>query len=116
MDRQWIHMIVHVYKVDSEMGPFSYRCPRQSGTPARKRVSFVECFPYVCPEPVLAKRSHLCINGKKRYAFFYLGDMYRVVQAEPYGDYNRSETKRRKIVVLPVDGREEVRIDLHFTN
>jgi hypothetical protein len=27
---------------------------------------FFECFPYVCPEPVLVKRPHLCINGSKR--------------------------------------------------
>jgi hypothetical protein len=26
-------------------------------------VVFFECFPYVCPEPVLVKRSHLYVNG-----------------------------------------------------
>ena len=31
----------------------------------RKR-SFLECFPYVCPEPVLVKRSVLHVNGFKR--------------------------------------------------
>jgi hypothetical protein len=31
-----------------------------SMTPVRKRIhSFFECFPYVCPEPVLVKRSFL---------------------------------------------------------
>ena len=28
--------------------------------------SLFECFPYVCPEPVLVKSSHLYINGAKR--------------------------------------------------
>ena len=28
--------------------------------------SFFECFPYVCPKPVLAKWSFLCTNGSKR--------------------------------------------------
>ena len=32
---------------------------------------FFECFPCVCPEPVLAKRSFLCLNGSKR-PFSYL--------------------------------------------
>jgi hypothetical protein len=31
----------------------------------RKTASFFECFPYVCPDPVLAKWSFLCINGSK---------------------------------------------------
>jgi hypothetical protein len=31
----------------------------------RKTASFFECFPYVCPEPVLAKRSFSYINGAK---------------------------------------------------
>jgi hypothetical protein len=26
-------------------------------------LSFFECFPYVCPEPVLVKRSFIYING-----------------------------------------------------
>jgi hypothetical protein len=32
---------------------------------------FFECFPYVCPEPVLVKSSFLYINGSKR-PFFHL--------------------------------------------
>jgi hypothetical protein len=35
----------------------------------RKRMSVFECFPYVCPEPVLVKRLHLCINGSKGGVF-----------------------------------------------
>jgi hypothetical protein len=31
----------------------------------RKTASFFECFPYVCPEPVLAKSSFIYINGAK---------------------------------------------------
>jgi hypothetical protein len=31
----------------------------------RVSASFFECFPYVCPEPVLAKCSFLYINGSK---------------------------------------------------
>ena len=34
--------------------------------PEYKKRSFFECFPYVCPEPVLVKCSFLCINGSKR--------------------------------------------------
>jgi hypothetical protein len=30
-----------------------------------KTVVFFECFPYVCPESVLIKRSHLYINGSE---------------------------------------------------
>ena len=30
---------------------------------------FLECFPYVCPEPVWVKRSFLCINGSKSTVF-----------------------------------------------
>jgi hypothetical protein len=30
---------------------------------------FFECFPYVCPEPVLVKRSFLYINGSKSGVF-----------------------------------------------
>ena len=30
-----------------------------------RNASFFECFPYVCPEPVLVKRSFLYINGAK---------------------------------------------------
>jgi hypothetical protein len=37
---------------------------------ATKR-SLFECFPYVCPEPVLVKSSFLYINGAKR-PFFHL--------------------------------------------
>ena len=33
--------------------------------PICKTPSFFERFPYVCPEPVLAKRSHLYISGSK---------------------------------------------------
>eukprot|EP01046_Picozoa_sp_COSAG06_P055648 COSAG06_NODE_10294_length_1708_cov_1.897452_1_plen_214_part_00 len=36
------------------------------GRHLRKTRLCFECFPYVCPEPVLAKRSHLYINGSKR--------------------------------------------------
>jgi hypothetical protein len=32
----------------------------------RKTPFFFECFPYVCPEPVLVKRSFLYINGRFR--------------------------------------------------
>ena len=39
--------------------------------PARKRQSSFLSFPYVCPEPVLAKRSVLCINGSKLPFFAY---------------------------------------------
>ena len=31
----------------------------------RKTASFFECFPYVCPEPVLVKTSFIYINGSK---------------------------------------------------
>jgi tetratricopeptide (TPR) repeat protein len=31
-----------------------------------RKTSFFECFPYVCPEPVLAKSSFLYINGSKK--------------------------------------------------
>jgi hypothetical protein len=34
-------------------------------TAVRKTASFFECFPYVCPEPVLVKCSFLYINGGK---------------------------------------------------
>jgi hypothetical protein len=35
-------------------------------TQARKMVAFFECFPYVCPEPVLVKSSFIYINGSKK--------------------------------------------------
>ena len=35
----------------------------------KKTVSLFECFPYVCPEPVLVKCAFLCINGSKRWRF-----------------------------------------------
>ena len=38
----------------------------------RKNGPFFECCPYVCPEPVLAKRSHLFINGSKKTVFTHL--------------------------------------------
>ena len=34
-------------------------CPRTSGIPLREHVPFVECFPYVCLEPVVVKGSSL---------------------------------------------------------
>ena len=37
--------------------------------PATKRYSFLN-FPYVCPEPVLVKRSHLYMNGSQKDRFF----------------------------------------------
>ena len=36
----------------------------------RKRHSFFECFPYVCPEPVLVKWCIQCKNGAQM-AFLY---------------------------------------------
>ena len=33
----------------------------------KKTVSCFECFPYVCPEPVLAKRSFFYTNGSKNF-------------------------------------------------
>ena len=44
------------------------RSPRPLRTlraPEEKR-SFFECFPYICPEPVLVKCSFLDVNGSKR--------------------------------------------------
>ena len=38
--------------------------------PEYKKRSFFECFPYVCPEPVLVKCSFLCINGRFSRRFF----------------------------------------------
>ena len=35
----------------------------------KQRWSVFECFPYVCPEPVLVKRSHSYTNGSKRPRF-----------------------------------------------
>ena len=37
----------------------------------RKRITLFECFRYVCPEPVLVKRSHLYMNGAK-LPFYHL--------------------------------------------
>ena len=34
--------------------------------PEYKKGPFFECFPYVCPKPILVKYSFLCINGSKR--------------------------------------------------
>ena len=42
--------------------------------------SFFECFPYVCPEPVLVKSSFLYINGSKR-TFCYLRAVWRWCRA-----------------------------------
>ena len=46
---------------------------------------FFECFPYVCPEPVLAKASFIYINGSKMP--FFPGRVQdedgRVVQVKP---------------------------------
>jgi hypothetical protein len=39
---------------------------RPLATSCEKAVLFFECFPYVCPEPVLVKTSHLYTNGFKR--------------------------------------------------
>jgi hypothetical protein len=33
----------------------------------KKTVSCFECFPYVCPEPVLTKRSFFYTNGSKDF-------------------------------------------------
>eukprot|EP01046_Picozoa_sp_COSAG06_P079749 COSAG06_NODE_27141_length_599_cov_15.512000_1_plen_156_part_01 len=48
-------------------------CRQSSGASAfiYRNVSFFECFPYVCPEPVLVKWSFLFTNGvAKKVAFF----------------------------------------------
>ena len=37
---------------------------------------FLECFPYVCPEPVLAKRLFLDINGIAKEMGFLTGSIY----------------------------------------
>jgi hypothetical protein len=34
--------------------------------PCRNAMSFLKCFPYVCPKPVLVKRAFLYINGAQR--------------------------------------------------
>jgi hypothetical protein len=44
--------------------------------------SFFECFPYVCPEPVLVNSSFLCINGSKR-PFSYLAVEADAVNVKP---------------------------------
>ena len=52
-------------------GPLSPAAARQKDSvsqPARKRHSLMS-FPYVCPEPVLVKRSFLYINGSKSGVF-----------------------------------------------
>jgi hypothetical protein len=41
---------------------------RRAATP-EKTIVFFECFAYVCPEPVLVKRSDLYRNGSKHYRF-----------------------------------------------
>ena len=44
-------------------------CPMASWGPMwalKTALVFVECFPYVCPEPVLVKWSFLYINGSKK--------------------------------------------------
>ena len=49
-------------------------------TVAARIVKFLSAFPCVCPEPVLAKRSFLCINGSKKTVFFSPAGLVDVVQ------------------------------------
>ena len=50
-------------------------------SPGRKR-PFFECFPYVCPEPVLVKKCILYINGAKKDTFSHLGfdDLSQIIE------------------------------------
>ena len=54
-------MALHCKKVDAKR--FGELFSRTVAVPYNKTRVFWVSFPYVCPEPVLAKRSHLCING-----------------------------------------------------
>jgi hypothetical protein len=45
---------------------------------------FFECFPYVCPEPVLVKSSFLYINGAKRPLFHLIAHRRNLTATEPH--------------------------------
>jgi len=51
-------------------GPPWCRTTLRKGTPCRNASSFFECFPYVCPEPVLAK-DHFQYKRAQKHAFPY---------------------------------------------
>eukprot|EP01046_Picozoa_sp_COSAG06_P032215 COSAG06_NODE_3202_length_5693_cov_3.420272_4_plen_125_part_00 len=53
------------YNMAQKSAPF----PVASLASCEKCHSFFECFPYVCPEPVLVKCSFLYINGAKSGVF-----------------------------------------------
>jgi hypothetical protein len=45
-------------------------CARSRQSAPEKTVFVLSAFPYVCPKPVLVKRSHLYTNGSKKRRFF----------------------------------------------
>jgi hypothetical protein len=59
---------------------------------------FFECFPYVCPEPVLVKTAFLYINGS-RIAFSYLKDQ----RANQDQDLKARHKSDREVVKMPLN-------------
>ena len=60
--KKFIHLFPH-HPVEPR------RCHAGCKAKLKNNASLFECFPYVCPEPVLVKRSHLYIDGSKRLPF-----------------------------------------------
>jgi hypothetical protein len=66
-----MHASAHAALRPSSCSMPKFDTPIDFVLPAATKRSVFECFPYVCPEPVLVKSSFLCINGSKR-PFFHL--------------------------------------------